>query len=130
MAPAPAVWAFRAIGIARGRVIVNRRDALQNTFARASRKISFLDFMMTSIEINSVNTLSGSKAWRARDGYPSGSEGLNIRLISFSTSRSLLWVPGLEELIDHEQRERRELSVWSETLVNRKIMPDREYRAA
>jgi hypothetical protein len=42
----------------------------------------------------------------------------------FSTLRSRL----MGGVMDYEQWERRELSVWLETLVNRKIMPDKEYR--
>jgi hypothetical protein len=63
MVPSPAVCAFRATGIATGSVIANRRNALQTVFARPPRTMFSLDFMMTSIEINSVNKVPGVSAW-------------------------------------------------------------------
>jgi hypothetical protein len=71
--------------------------------------------MMTSIEISSVN-LPGLVAWRT---------ALDIRQVMVGFSRSLLF-PADRSTDEHEQRERRELSVSPRTLVNRKIMPDKE----
>jgi hypothetical protein len=55
MVPWPAVCAVSATGIATGNAIADRKSALHTVLATLRRKMLFVEFMMTSIEIGSVN---------------------------------------------------------------------------
>jgi hypothetical protein len=55
MVPSPAVWALSATGIAIGNATANRNSALHAVLAKLPRNLLSLEFMMTSIEISSVN---------------------------------------------------------------------------
>jgi hypothetical protein len=55
MVPSPAVCALSATGIATGNATANRKSALHTVLATLLRKMLSLEFMMTSIEMGSVN---------------------------------------------------------------------------